>query len=556
MLLGLSIRDLVLIDRLDLPFAKGLCVLTGETGAGKSIVLDSLALVTGARADSAVIRAGASASTVSAEFESGPGHPAGAILSEHGLDDSGDTLILRRVVSRGGRSRAFVNDQSVSVGLLRKLGACLIEIHGQHGEQGLLDGANHRSMVDTFGRLEGERDAVRGAHAELRRAGEALDQARSELEAARRDEAYLRHSAAELDGLDPRSGEEEALAKQRQLGMHGEKLVHELEEVLALFGGDGGIESRLRSALRGLGRAAPKSDGRLDPVLELIERIGLDADEAREALARIRDEFDHDPKLLEAAEERLFALRAVARKHRCQVDDLVLVREGICAELATLDAGEDQVRKLEGAMSDARQSYRSAAATLSASRLDRAQELDRLVMAELAPLKLGKAVFRTRVETLDEQRWGAEGQDRVAFEIATVPGAEPGPLGRIVSGGELSRLMLAIKVVLARQGPAPTLIFDEVDRGIGGAVADAVGERLARLARGAQIVVVTHSPQVAARASGHWRVDRRDGDDAGGTVTTVVALDEAARREEIARMLAGSRITDEARAAAASLIAG
>ncbi|MFQ5535003.1 MAG: DNA repair protein RecN [Sphingomonadales bacterium] len=556
MLLGLSIRDIVLIDRLDLPFETGLCVLTGETGAGKSIVLDSLGLVLGARADSSLMRSGAKQCSVSAEFEIGDDHPARAILREQGLELDDEVLVLRRTISAGGRSRAFVNDQPVSVSLLRALGDCLIEIHGQHGEMGLLNGAHHRPLLDAFGGLGGEVNKVRSAYAAFVKTNEALKTARSELEKARADEDYLRHAAAELDKLDPRPDEEAELAGQRSIGMHGEKVASEIDTAMSLFAGDDGIESRLRQAARKIERVADKAAGKLDPVLDALERAAIEASEGFEALNQARRAFEFDPRQLEEIEERLFALRAAARKHRCQVDDLPRIRTEMEAELARLNAGENRIQELEQAAAAARAAYRAAADRLTGKRRVGAKGLDKAIMAELGPLKLEKAVFRTRIEVADDAGWGPDGVDGVRFEVSTVPGAEPGPIGRIASGGELARFMLAIKVVLARKGWAPTLIFDEVDRGIGGAVADAVGERLKRLSEDGQIVVITHSPQVAARASAHWRVARRNGKNGEGETTTVLRLDVGDRREEIARMLAGARITDQARAAADSLIQG
>ena len=554
MLRGLSIRDVVLIDRLDLPLDPGLLVLTGETGAGKSILLDSLGLIMGARADSRLVRPGADRCAVVAEIGLAANHPARRLLDDQGLADDEELLILRRVVGADGRSRAFVNDQPVSAGFLRQLTATLFEVHGQHGEQGLLDTGSHRALLDGYGDLENLRGEVAGVYHHCREVEANLAEARAALAAARADEDYLRHVVDELDRLAPHAGEEAALAEARTLAMHGEKLAEAMAGALSELDGEDGVDARLRRAARVLDAAAGLAAGRLDGAVQALERAVLEAGEAIEALGHAQNSAEFDPRGLEAVEERLFALRAAARKHGCEVDDLPALRDRFAARLADVEQGSLGLHSLEDAAAAARADFRRAAARLSAARAKAARRLDQAVMRELKPLKLEKALFETRLEPLDEGAWTANGAERVRFMIATNPGSRPGPLARIASGGELSRIMLALRVVLAGRAGVATMIFDEVDRGIGGAVADAVGERLARLAEDAQVLVVTHSPQVAARANTHWRIDKRSGDNGAGTYTIVEVLDEVARHEEIARMLAGARITKEARAAARSLI--
>ena len=557
MLAALDIRDIVLIDRLDLTLADGLGVLTGETGAGKSILLDALGLALGARADAGLLRHGAAQGSVAAVFDLPAGHPARAVLAEQGLAED-DELVLRRVLSPDGKSRAFVNDQPVSVALLKRLGALLVEMHGQAAEQGLLDAAVHRELLDAFGGLGESVAAVAAAFARMRDTATAAERAAAEAARAQGDADYLRHMAQELATLDPKPGEEAELAEMRSLLQAGEKLAGALGEATAALEENGGVESRLRLALRALERVADRAAGRFDAALAALDRALTEAGEAGLQLAAAGRALDLDPARLERAEERLFALRAVARKHNVAVDDLAASRSDFEQRLAAIEDGGAALAKLRQAAEAARADYRTAAAGLRAARQRSAAKLDKAVAKELPPLKLGNARFATRLVELTENEWSAAGTERVMFEVATNPGLPPGPLSKIASGGELSRFMLALRVVLAGQGAATTLIFDEVDRGIGGATADAVGERLARLAARVQVLVVTHSPQVAARGTHHWRIakgERRNGK-AVTTVTQVEKLDEAARREEIARMLAGARITDEARAAAESLMQG
>ena len=551
MLLGLSIRDVVLIDRLDLAFDVGLSALTGETGAGKSILLDSLGLALGARSEAGLVRPGAGQLSVAAEFALPPGHPAAALLAEQELD-AGSELVLRRVVSADGRSRAFVNDQPVSVGLLRQLGGGLVEIHGQFESHGLLDQSSHRTVLDAFGAIDTKTVAV--AWDAWREAARCCREGAAALARAASEEAFLRHALDELNALAPKPAEEADLAARRSLLMHSEKLIEGMNTAVHSLSGAGEVENNLRMAQRALERVADRAEGKLDPVIAALDRAALETAEALGLLDRISSSIDLDPGALEKVEERLFALRAAARKHGVDVDGLAALRDGMAAQLAALDAGADGAARLAAAEQAARVVYTDAAESLSKTRRTAAQRLDRAVAAELPPLKLDKATFRTRISPLDESQWGAGGADGVAFEVATNPGLPPGPLAKIASGGELSRFMLALKVVLARTSPAVSIVFDEVDQGIGGATAAAVGERLAMLAERLQVLVVTHSPQVAAKATHHWHVAKGAG--AGGaTVARVTALGPAERREEIARMLAGAEITDQARAAADSLLA-
>lgn len=557
MLSNLSIRDVVLIDRLDLEFRPGLCALTGETGAGKSILLDALGLSLGARADAGLVRQGASQAVVTASFDVDHGHPAVLLLSGHGIDSQDDGLVLRRMLGRDGRSRAYINDQPVSVALLRQIGEALVEIHGQFESQRLLDPATHRELLDAYGGLEPMTEATKAAHGDWRRAADARSRAEAQLEAARRDEDFLRHAVDELDALEPRADEEQELAHRRTLMMNGEKLMEALNEAATeLAGGNGsrGVEDSLRIAVRQLERVADKADGRLDGVIAALDRALSEVAEGQALLEKAVSDLDLDPRRLEEVEERLFALRALARKHQCTVDELAPLRDELAAKLAAMDDGADAIIRLAREEEQARDRYRAVVTRLSEARAEAAARLDTAVARELDPLRLGKARFRTGVEVLDEKDWGEHGGDRIRFEVATNPGMPPGPLNKIASGGELSRFMLALKVVLARADPVPTLIFDEVDSGVGGAVSAAVGERLAHLAASVQVLVLTHSPQVAARGGYHWRVSKTSGE--GGTRTSVEVLNEAERREEIARMLAGARVTDEARAAAESLLLG
>ena len=555
MLRSLSIRDVVLIDRLDLAFKNGLCVLTGETGAGKSILLDALGLALGERADSALVRHGAAQAVVIAEFEVDGGHPVHGILAEQELETvDGEPILLRRSLGTDGRSRAFINDQPVSVTLLRRVGESLVEIHGQFDNQRLMQTSTHRALLDAYGGLPGDLNRVAAAYRAWRQAGDARARAAEGMEAARREEDFLRHAVDELDALDPKPGEEAELASRRGLMMQAEKLIEAMNQAAEELNDGHGVEGALRGAMRALERVSETVGGRLDGVLAALDRAAVEAAEATAQLDKASADLDLDPGELEKIEERLFALRALARKHGVEVDALADVRARMAAQLAAIDDGGESLKRLEQAETEARHDFTVAAKTLSDKRRAAAGKLDKAVSTELEPLRLGKATFVTRFDTLPEDSWGESGCDAVAFEVATNPGAAPGPINKISSGGEMARFMLALKVVLAKADPVPTLIFDEVDANIGGAVSAAVGERLGLLAERFQVLVITHSPQVAARGSHHWRVSKRE---AGGkTSTGVDALSASDRKEEIARMLAGAKVTDEARAAADSLLAG
>jgi DNA repair protein RecN (Recombination protein N) len=550
MLTALSIRDVVLIEALDLDFRAGLGVLTGETGAGKSILLDSLGLALGARADSGLVRQGAAQSVVTASFDLADPAPVAALLADSGLDfDATEPLTIRRIVKADGGSRAFVNDQPASAGLLRELGPHLVEIHGQHDDRGLLNPRGHRTLLDSFGKLDIA--AVASAHHAFREAETALLDARAAQDTAARDREWLAHAVAELTALAPEPGEEALLAERRAGMQRGEKIASELQAIADLLDGSDGALTRLRQAARVLDRVA-EGHPALAEALAALDRALIESDVAQDKVNEAAEALAFDPAQLEADEARLFELRGIARKHRVQPDELAELADTLAARLAAIEGGEDAIARLEAALATAEAAYIQAAEALSASRAAAAARLDMAVAAELAPLKLDAARFRTVVDPLPRDQWSAAGRDRVEFEVSTNPGAPFAPLIKIASGGELSRFILALKVALAEEGGAHTLIFDEIDRGVGGAVASAIGERLARLAAGAQLLVVTHSPQVAARGSQHLLIAKSH--DGLVTRTSVRTLDEADRREEIARMLSGAQITDEARAQAERLL--
>ena len=555
MLLSLSVRDFVLIDRLDLSFRQGLCVMTGETGAGKSILLDALGLVLGARADAAFVRHGRDQAIITAAFDIGDHASARAALADQGFEPE-DTVILRRTLGSDGRSRAFVNDQPASISFLRQLGGMLAEIQVQNDGHRLLQPANHRAVLDGFGKLEAKLAATRAAHDAWSSVRRDLAAAEEAVKKAGADEDYLRHALDEFAQVDPRPGEEAALAGERELLRHGERIAEALKEADSSLNARDGIESRLRVAERTLLRVAAQAAGRLDAVIHAVQRASSEAGEAVAALERARRDLDFDPRRLEQSEERLFALRALARKHHRAVDELPGLRDEMAARLALIDTGSKQLAALEKAVKTTRAAYQAAAEDLSGGRQASAGKLDKAVARELGPLKLEKARFRTAVEAVaEESAWTRDGLDRVQFEAATNPGQPFAPLAKVASGGELSRFMLALQVVLAGKGTAGTLVFDEADSGVGGATAAAIGERLARLAADVQVLVVTHSPQVAARGTHHWRIAKGEaGTGKKEVVADVVELAPADRREEIARMLAGSKVTDEARAAADSLM--
>jgi DNA repair protein RecN (Recombination protein N) len=556
MLTSLAIRDVVLIERLDLSFGKGLTVLTGETGAGKSILLDSLGLALGQRAESGLVRSGQPQASVAAAFSVTGAHPARAMLTEQGIEVE-DEVVLRRVVTADGRSRAFINDQPVGLQLMRKVGATLVEVQGQHDQVGLADPASHAGLLDAAGALEKLRGAIGEAHRAWREAERALATAREEIAAAQRDEEFLRHAVAELEEIAPVEGEEDELAAERQRLQQGERRGEAIAEAIAALSPRDRRKDNPAAALRNASRAlerlpAPNKDA--EPALEALGRA-LDAlAEAETALERLALDGGPDPRRLEQVEERLFALRAAARKHLVAVVELPGLLASLKARLAALDAGTGAVAAAERRATETRGAYLEAAGRLTEARKAAAGKLEKAVAAELPPLKLDRARLVVEVATKSENAWGPDGVDRVTFLVSTNPGQAPGALDKIASGGELSRLMLALKVVLARGSPVPTLVFDEVDSGIGGATAAAVGDRLARVAERLQVLVVTHSPQVAARGARHLSVAKQV--KGGRAETRVTPLDQPARREEIARMLAGERVTEAARAAADSLLTG
>lgn len=562
MLSALSIRDVVLIDRLDLSFGDGLTVLTGETGAGKSILLDSLGLALGDRADSGLVRAGQEQAAVTAFFTPPLAHPAFALLAEQGLE-ADEGIVIRRLVNRDGRSRAFVNDQPVSAGLLRRLAGLLVEVQGQHDQIGLADTAAHGPLLDGFGVPPALTEAVSAAWGAWRERLAALDAARRALAEAQRDEEWLRHAVGELGDLRPEPGEEEQLAQARhamqQAARRAEGITAALAEIAPRERRNPGPAAALRSAARSLARLIPvgsgvagEADSPLGPAMAAIERAEEALAEAETLLSRLAQEAEADPRELERAEERLFALRAAARKHGVPVAELAALLDSLSTRLAALDTGTAGLVELERGVAGAAQAFVAAARGLTEARRLAARRLETAIMAELPPLRLEKTRFVVEMTALPEAGWSARGMEAVRFLIATNPGQSPGPIDRIASGGELSRLMLALKLVLSRGSAVGTLIFDEVNSGIGGATAAAVGERLARLARDIQLLTVTHSPQVAARGQAHFRVAKAASD--GRSVTRVEPLSGQARREEVARMLAGEQVTEAARAAADSLL--
>ncbi|MCX7890155.1 MAG: DNA repair protein RecN [Rhodobacteraceae bacterium] len=549
MLRSLDIRDLLLIEALTVEFRPGLNVLTGETGAGKSILLDCLGAVLGWPGRADLLRRGAEGGEATAVFDLPPEHPAREVLAEAGLP-AGEELVLRRTVAADGRRGAFVNDRRASAETLRSLGERLVELHGQHDDTGLLDPRGHRRLLDDFAGAAGALAAVREAWGRLQAARRAEAAAAAALEAGRREEDFLRFAVEELERLAPRPGEEAELDQRRRLMQAGLRIREDIARAVQALGPEG-AEGLIGDARRRLAGAAARAEGLLDAPLAALERTLTELGEATDGIARALEALDHDPRALEAAEERLFAIRAAARKHGVAADDLAGLARALGDRLAALESGDAQVRALAAEAAAAGAAHGAACRALGDVRRAAAARLDAAMAAELPPLRLERARFVTGIEPAEA---GPEGADAVRFRVATGPGAPPGPIERIASGGELSRFLLALKVCLAAGGSA-TMIFDEIDRGVGGATADAVGRRLARLAAaGGQVIVVTHSPQVAARAAHHWRVEKRM---SGETVTSaVVALDAAARIDEIARMLAGDRVTEAARAAARALVEG
>jgi DNA repair protein RecN (Recombination protein N) len=543
----LAIRNVVLVEQLELEFDKGLGVLTGETGAGKSILLDALGLALGARSDAGLVRSGEDAASVSAEIELSADHLVHALLAEQGIEtDDGEPLILRRSLKADGGSRAFVGAASVPAGLLREIGALAVEVHGQHDERGLLNPRGHRALLDAFGGIDVTK--VAGAWSTVIQIEADLAQAKAELEAAERDRDYLSHALAEIDALAPEAGEESRLAEERAAMQAGLKAGESLTGLDDLLGGSDGALAQLRLAARRIERGAADHPLLAD-ALAALDRAVIEASEAEDRIARAADALALDPSRLEAAEARLFDSRGLARKHRVEPDALARLADRMRAQLSEIEAGGERIADLDRALEQARLRYSELAAELSRQRHEAASKLDEAVAGELHPLKLDAARFRTAFAQAEP---GSAGTDKVEFEVSTNPGAPFGPLTKIASGGEMSRFVLALKVALAEAGSAGTMIFDEIDRGVGGAVASAIGERLARLAKQSQVLVVTHSPQVAARATHHFRIEKTHGAD--GTRTTVRRLDRDERREEIARMLSGAAVTDEARAQAARLL--
>ena len=549
MLRGLDISDMLIIDRLELEFQPGLNVLTGETGAGKSILLDALGFVLGWRGRAELVRQGAAQGEVTAVFDLTPDHPAFAILTEAGLPAE-DELILRRVNTADGRKTAWVNDKRCSGEVLRALSETLIELHGQHDDRGLLNPRGHRAILDEFAQCDDARAATRTAWRALGQARKDLAQAEAAMDAIRAEEEFLRHAVAEFDQLAPLPGEEGELDARRRLMQGAERIREDVQRAQNVLGHDG-AEGALGDAIRWLDGVADKAEGRLDAPIAGLSRALVELDEASDGILRALEQMDFNPTDLEDTEERLFAIRALARKHGVGPDALSAFGDDLRAKLTALDAGDADLGRLRAAVTQATGAYDAAADDLRAIRTKAARALDTAVMAELAPLKMERAVFTTQIT---DEAAGPDGRDAVAFSVATNPGAPAGALNKIASGGELSRFLLALKVCLTRGQSGLTIIFDEIDRGVGGATADAVGRRLATLAAGAQVLVVTHSPQVAALGAHHWRVEKQVAD--GMTTSRVVPLDAAERVDEIARMLAGDTITDQARGAARALLAG
>ncbi len=550
MLRALTIRSVVLIDHLSLDFAAGLSVLTGETGAGKSILLDSLGLAMGARADVGLVRQGAEQAVVTAEFDVAAHHPAVLQATENGIDIDGP-LLLRRQLKADGGSRAFINDQPVSVSLLRDVGAALIELHGQHDERGLLNPRGHRDLLDSFAASNKLCDAVGAAWGAWQQAKTDLSSAETAAAAARQAMDYLSHAVQELKQLKPVPGEEAILAERRQIMIRSEKAADDIESITTLISGAEGALAQLRLAARKLERNADIDAG-FGVALAALDRAVNDTSTAEDALLLARARMAADPKQLEDMETRLFELRALARKHKVPVDSLAGLASEMQASLKAAVNSEAECQRLLKTVAVAREAYANTASLLTAARIKAMAKLDKAVASELKPLKLDKAQFRTALIPLAETSWGEGGTEQISFEISTNPGAPFGALNKIASGGELSRFVLALKVALVTQGSAGTLIFDEIDRGVGGAVASAIGERLARLAASAQVLVVTHSPQVAAAGDHHLLISKAV--KAKQMLTEVVSLSDDARREEIARMLSGDSVTDEARAQAVRLL--
>jgi len=549
---ALSVRNIVLIDQLDIGLDRGLTTLTGETGAGKSILLDALTLALGGRGDASLVRNGADSGQVVAVLQLAADHPVRLALRENEIADDAD-LILRRVQYADGRTRAFINDQPVGAALMQSIGRQLVEIHGQHDERALVEAATHRALLAAFGGLDAEVDATRATHARLAEAEAKVAEQRAMIAEASAREDYARHVVEELAELAPETGEEEALAEKRQRLMQLEKAHDEIRDVDEILSGPSAPASALSGLMRRLMRKADSGVGVFQPLIEALDQTLNALDQTSEAAEVLKREMAFDPADLEQVESRLFTLRGAARKHHVAVDELTEVLAKYRAELAALQSGEATLSKLEADVSVAREAYRKAARKLSAGRAKAARALSKAVEAELPDLRLGAAKFIVD-QQVDETRLAAAGFDQIAFHVQTNPGTLPGPLMKVASGGELSRFLLALKVVLADRGSAPVLIFDEIDTGVGGAVADAIGRRLKRLAGKVQVLTVTHAPQVAARADTHLFIEKQSIASGAFVRTQVRPLDGVARKEEIARMLAGAKITEEARAAAGKLL--
>ena len=554
MLSQLSIRDIVLIERLDLGFEPGLSVLTGETGAGKSILLDSLSLALGGRGDGSLVRHGAERGQVTAVFDVPAGHAARALLRDNGIDDDGD-LIFRRQQSADGRTRAFVNDQPVSVQLMRQAGQQLVEIHGQHDDRALVDTDAHRLLLDAFGGLSEAALEVGAFYRQWKEAERTLRRHRDKVEAAAREADYLRASVEELEVLSPQDGEEETLAESRARMMKAERIAGDINEASDFLNGNASPVPLIAALVRRLERKSHEAPGLLEETVELLDQALNQLSDAQMAVEAALRRTEYDPRELERTEERLFALRAAARKYSVPVTGLPALAAKMIADLAELDAGEEKLVQLDARLAEARAAYAAAARSLSERRHHAADALAAAVMAELPALKLERARFSVEIAT-DAEGGAEEGIDTVEFHVQTNPGTRPGPIMKVASGGELSRFLLALKVALADRGSAPTLVFDEIDTGVGGAVADAIGQRLKRLSVTVQVLSVTHAPQVAARAATHLLISKGPVEGSETVATRVARMDDGARTEEIARMLAGASVTDEARAAAARLLSG
>jgi DNA repair protein RecN (Recombination protein N) len=555
MLAQLSIRDIVLIERLDLSFEAGLSVLTGETGAGKSILLDSLSLALGGRGDGSLVRHGSDKGQVTAVFDVPMSHDARLLVRENGIDDDGE-LIFRRVQSADGRTRAYVNDQPVSVQLMRQAGQLLVEIHGQHDDRALVDTDAHRTLLDAFGGLTEEALAVGGLYRTWRDAERTLKKHREKVEAAAREADYLRSSVEELEVLSPQDGEEDDLAERRSRMMKAERIAVDINEASEFLNGNASPVPLIASLVRRLERKSHEAPGLLEETVERLDTALNHLSDAQMAVEAALRKTEYDPKELERVEERLFALRAAARKYSVPVTELPALAVRMISDLADLDAGEEKLKQLQQQLGLTKAAFDAAASSLSAKRHNTADALSEAVMAELPALKLERARFMAQVSTGPDAA-SADGIDIVEFHVQTNPGTRPGPIMKVASGGELSRFLLALKVALADRGSAPTLVFDEIDTGVGGAVADAIGQRLKRLSTTVQVLSVTHAPQVAARAATHLLISKGPSSEKSETISTRVArMDDKARTEEIARMLAGASVTEEARAAATRLLAG